>query len=71
MGVNFGLLPRLALIELLLGQALSASTVLWTEVGALPGAKCDDDAGELVDMLVAAMVQLDELNECLKRSKTR
>lgn len=59
-----GNLPRLALIEILLGQALSAATVLWNEVAS---SKCADDAEELVDLIVAANVQLDTLQRCLRK----
>lgn len=61
---HLGHLPRLAILDLLIGQSISAATILWTEIAAEE--KCGDEAEELVDHLVLASVQLDNLRRCLK-----
>lgn len=59
---------RPALVEGLLGMALTQANVLWreTEMGELEG--CAGEVGEFVDLLLAAMAQLDEVKKCLSRS---
>lgn len=69
MGGVLGHLPRIALIELMLGHALSAATVLWTEVGSQSSERCTNTAEELVDIIVEANVQLDGLRDCLRKAK--
>lgn len=60
-------LPRLAIIDLMLGQALSAATVLWSEVAA--DGRCALEAENLVDDIVAALAELDTLQNCLRKRK--
>lgn len=61
---KFKHLPRLTLTDLLLGQALSASTVLWHELAG-EGCKCESEAEQLVDLIIATLAQLDQLQKCL------
>lgn len=61
---NLKHLPRLTLVDLLLGQGLSAATVLWHELAG-EGCKCEGEAEELVDLLIATLAQLDQLQKCL------
>lgn len=61
-------LPRLTLVDLLLGQGLSASTVLWHELAG-EGCKCAAEAEELVDLIVASLAQLDQLQNCLGKNR--
>lgn len=61
---HLGHLPRMAILDLLIGQSISAATILWTELAG--EGKCGDDAEELVDNLVLSSVQLDNLRRCLK-----
>ena len=61
------LLPRFTLVDLLLGQALAASTVLWTEIAQGGSAKCESDAEELVDLIIAALAQLDQVQKCVRK----
>lgn len=68
--------PRGALTKLLLGQALAQATVWWTELGmefpaGSKAEKCADDAGELVDLIVASMAQLEEIEDCMSRVRKR
>ena len=56
-------LPRLALVDLLLQQVLSASTVLWHELAG--EGKCEADAEQLVDLVIASLAQLDQLQKCV------
>ena len=66
---NLKHLPRLTLTDLLLQQALSASTILWHELAG-EGCKCDVEAEDLVDLIVATLAQLDQLQRCMgKRSQ--
>lgn len=58
---------RPALVEGLLGMALTQANVLWRELEEL-GA-CADDVGELVDLILATLAQLDEVKKCLSRSR--
>lgn len=60
------LLPRFTLVDLLLGQALSAATVLWTEIAQGESAKCEQSAEELVDLIVASLAQLDDAQKCVR-----
>ena len=62
------LLPRFTLVDLLLGQALSAATILWTEIAQHGSAKCEADAEELVDLIVAALAQLDHVQKCVRKN---
>lgn len=61
------LLPRLTLVDLLLGQGLSAATILWTEIAQGGSAKCEAEAEELVDLIVAALAQLDTVQNCVRK----
>ena len=65
--LGLGHLPRLTLIELMLGQSLSAATILWTELSQ--EGKCEPCAEELVDLIVATLTQLEQLHNCLKGKK--
>ena len=56
-------LPRLALVDLLLQQVLSASTILWHELAG--EGVCEDAAEELVDLVIASLAQLDALQRCV------
>jgi hypothetical protein len=65
-----GQLPpvRPALVEGLLGMALTQANVLWREVEMGELERCAVEVGEFVDLLLAAMAQLDEVKKCLSRS---
>lgn len=65
MGVpaSLKLLPRFTLVDLLLQQALAGATVLWTEIAQGGSAICESEAEELVDIIVAALAQLDQVQK--------
>ena len=63
MAVDPSLLTRLALTNLLLGQAASQANLLYQE--AMTKEICVPCAGELVDMVLAAMAQADAVNDCI------
>ena len=62
-------LPRLTLVDLLLQQALSGSTVLWHELAGHGAEKCSEEAEQLVDLIVAALAQLDAVQNCIRGYK--
>lgn len=61
-------LPRLTLIDLLLQQSLSAATILWNELGQ-DGCPCEEQAEKVVDLVLATLTQMDELQTCLRKRK--
>ena len=69
MAVDASLLTRLALTQLLLGQAASQANLLYQE--AMTKGVCDSTAGELVDIVLEAMAQADAVNDCLNSKRAR
>jgi hypothetical protein len=62
-------LPRLTLVDLLLGQGLSAATVLWHELAGEGRERAADEAEGLVDLIVAALAQLDAVQNAVRGKK--
>lgn len=60
---------RLTVIDVLLGQALSQATILWHE--AEQSGRCESHAEELVELITAALVQLEHSHECIKGKHKR
>lgn len=50
-------------------MALTQMNVLWRELEEL--GYCADDVGELVDLALATMAQLDEVKKCLARGRKK
>jgi hypothetical protein len=59
-------LPRLTLVDLLLGQALSAATILWHELAGEGRERCSEEAEQLVDLIVASLAQLDAVQRSIR-----
>lgn len=66
MAVDASLLTRLALTNILLGQAAAQANLLYQE--AMEKGICDKPAADLIDLVLEAMVYADRMNDCLGRS---